>query len=60
MGNGLLGWVMGRSCEGRANVCFGSKADLLMSSRNRMEALGLQKAPTIQEGDMVTNSNSWI
>lgn len=60
MGNGLLGWIGCRVCEGRVIVCFDSNANLLMSFRNRMEARRLQTTPVIQEGEAVTNSNSWI
>ena len=33
---------------------------LFMSLLIRMEAVGLQRTPTIQEGEAITNSNSWI
>jgi len=32
----------------------------MMLSRNRMEVASLQTTPVIQEGEAVTNSNSWI
>lgn len=53
MGNGLFG-------VDQIIACFGSVVGLLVSSRARDEVLSLQKAPAIQEGEAVTNSNSWI
>lgn len=54
--NGLLEWIEGWICDGHSVVAM----DLFKSYRIRVEMLSLQKAPTIQEGEAVTNSNSWI
>lgn len=42
------------------SLFLGLASSFFMSLLIRMEAVGLQRTPTIQEGEAVTNSNSWI